>query len=166
MRQHRDTTAVDPTVAPPDHLALLEEAKATVAGLFGRREPRTTFWDLVIGLLMGLPTANCWTIAEAVGHRAPYRLQHLLSRAVWDADTVLAAIARWVTDHLSGPTILVVDETGDAKSSTDAVGAASQYCGSLGGVGVPDTLAFATKPDLAIALLQEAVAAGVHAQYV
>jgi hypothetical protein len=27
---------------------------------------------------------NCWTIAEAVGHRGPHRLQHLLSRAVWD----------------------------------------------------------------------------------
>ena len=70
-----------------------------MAGLFGRRESRATFWDLVTGLLMDLPTANCWTIAEAVGHRTPYRLQHLVSRAVWDADAVLAGVARWVTGH-------------------------------------------------------------------
>jgi SRSO17 transposase len=32
--------------------------------------------------------------------------------------------------------VLVVDETGDEKSSTDAVGAAYQYSGALGGVGL------------------------------
>jgi hypothetical protein len=36
------------------------------------------------GLLMELDDHNCWTIAEAAGHRGPRRLQHLLSRAVWD----------------------------------------------------------------------------------
>jgi SRSO17 transposase len=105
MRDHLDTTTVDPTVAHPDHLALLEEVRATVAGLFGRRESRGAFWDLVTGLLMGLPSANCWTVAEAVGHRTPYRLQHLVSRAVWDADAVLAAVARWVTSQLDGPVV-------------------------------------------------------------
>ena len=30
----------------------------------------------------------------------------------------------------------MVDETGDEKSSTDAVGAARQYSGALGGVGL------------------------------
>ena len=63
-------------------------------------------------------------------------MQHLLSRAVWDADAVLAAVARWILGRLTGPAILAVDETGDAKSSTDAVGAARQYSGSLGGVGL------------------------------
>jgi len=113
---------------------------ATVAGHFTHREARATVRDLVNGLLMELPRANCWTIGEAVGHASPGWLQHLLSRAVWDADAVLAAVARWATtrllEHASGPVILAVDETGDAKSSTDAVGAAQQYCGALGGIGL------------------------------
>jgi SRSO17 transposase len=136
VTNHPDTTTVDSTVAHPDHIVLLEELKAALAGQFGRREPRNTFWDLVTGLLMGLPTGNCWTIGEAVGHKTPHRLQHLLSRAVWDADAVQATVARWIRDRLTGPVILAVDETGDAKSSTDAVGAARQYSGALGGVGL------------------------------
>ena len=35
---------------------------------------------MVHGLLTELDDHNCWTIAEAVGHRGPHRLQHLLSR--------------------------------------------------------------------------------------
>ena len=210
MTKHPDTTTVATTVAHPDHRALLEDLKATVAGAFGRRESRATFADLVTGLLLELPRKNCWSIAEAVGHQTPDRLQHLLSRAVWDADAVLTTVAGWAVGHLSqqvsGPVTLAVDETGDAKSSPDAVGAAQQYSGSLGGiglcqvavhlsvvtpaghavigrrlylgaawagdderrtlVGVPDEVVFATKPDLGIALLQDAVAAGITAQYV
>jgi hypothetical protein len=40
---------------------------------------------------MELEDHNCWTIAEAAGHRGPHRLQHLLSRAVWDEMTGPAA---------------------------------------------------------------------------
>jgi hypothetical protein len=77
VTKHPDTTTVDSTVTHPDHLALLEDLKAALAGQFGRRECRNTFWDVVNGLLMELPSANCWTLAEAVGHKAPHRLQHL-----------------------------------------------------------------------------------------
>ncbi len=45
--------------------------------------------------------------------------------------------ARWVARQLADDqAVLVVDETGDEKSSTDAVGAARQYSGALGGVGL------------------------------
>jgi hypothetical protein len=95
----------------------------------------------VTGLLLELPRKNCWSIAEAVGHRTPDRLQHLLCHAgVWDAEAVLAAVAGGATRHLlaqvSGPVLLAVDETGDAKSSSGAVGAAQQCSGALGGIGL------------------------------
>jgi DDE superfamily endonuclease len=169
-----------------------------VAGCFPRRETRSTFRELTEGLLMELEDVNCWTLAEAVGHSGPHRLQHLLSRASWDDRQVQDQAAAWAVASLDdGDGILIADQTGDAKSSTDAVGAGSQYSGSLGGVGVcqvavhlsfasalghtvidravylpqgwaadeerreptgvPEELVFATKPELATAMLTRAV---------
>lgn len=104
---------------------------------FPRRETRGTFREMTEGLLMELEDVNCWTLAEAIGHLGPHRLQHLLSRASWDDRAVLDAAAAWAVAQLDdGDAVLIADETGDAKSSTDAVGAAHQYSGSLGGVGL------------------------------
>jgi hypothetical protein len=50
---------------------------------------------MMCGLLMELEDHNCWTVAEAAGHRGPHRLQHLLSRAVWDDQQVLDTAAAW-----------------------------------------------------------------------
>jgi SRSO17 transposase len=103
---------------------------------------------MVSGLLMELDDHNCWTIAEAAGHRGPHRLQHLLSRALWDDQQVLAIAAVWAAGHLDdGDAVLIVDETADEKSSADAVGAARQYSGTAGGVAlcqVAVTLTYAT----------------------
>src|SRR6266851_7649710 len=101
------------------------------------------------GLLMELEDQNCWTIAEAIGHRRPCRLHHFLSRAVWDEELVLDIAAGWAAAQLGdgGDGIIIIDETGDAKSSTDAAGAARQYSGSTGGVAlcqVMVTLTYAT----------------------
>ena len=49
---------------------------------------------------MELEDYNCWSIAEAVGYRGPHRLQHLLSRAVWDDQQVLDAAATWAVTQL------------------------------------------------------------------
>ena len=103
---------------------------------------------MVTGLLMELEDYNCWSLAEAAGHRGPHRLQHLLSRAVWDEQQVLDAAAAWAVSHLDdGDAVLIVDETADEKSSADAVGAARQYSGTVGGIAlcqVAVTLTFAT----------------------
>ena len=103
---------------------------------------------MVNGLLTELDDHNCWTIAEAIGHGGPHRLQHLLSRAVWDDQQVLDIAAAWAVSHLDdGDAVLIVDETADEKPSADAVGAARQYSGTVGGIAlcqVAVTLTYAT----------------------
>src|SRR5260370_9258688 len=104
-------------------------------GCFPRRETRQSCGQMVSGLLMELEDHNCWTIAEAAGHRGPHRLQHLLSRAVWDDQQVLDIASAWAVSHLDdGDAVLIVDETADEKSSAGAAGAARQYSGTVGGI--------------------------------
>ena len=186
---------------------MLKDLFGQVAGCFPRRETRQAASQMAAGLLMELEDYNCWSIAEAAGHCGPHRLQHLLSRAVWDDQQVLDAAAAWAVARLDdGDAVLIVDETADEKSSGGCVGAARQYSGTAGGValcqvavtltyatsrghaligralylpeacaadeehrelaGVPEEVMFATKPELARALLQRAHQRGIRAAFV
>lgn len=108
-----------------------------IAGCFARRETRATAAEMITGLLTEVDTRNCWTLAEALGHPGPHRLQHLLSRARFDHDQAREEIARLVVRELAGQeAVLVADETGDAKSSADCVGAGRQYSGAIKSVGL------------------------------
>jgi SRSO17 transposase len=103
---------------------------------------------MLSGLLMELDDHNCWTIAEAAGHRGPHRLQHLLSRAAWDDEQALDIASARSAGHLDdGDGALIVDETADEKSSGTCAGAARQYSGTAGGIAlcqVAVTLTYAT----------------------
>ena len=144
----QDATAAAATLSDDQPAVLLKDLFGQVAGCFRRRETRQAASQMVDGLLMELEDYNCWSIAEAVGHSGPHRLQHLLSRAVWDDQQVLDTAAAWAVSHLDdGDAVLIVDETADEKSSADAVGAARQYSGTVGGIAlcqVAVTLTFAT----------------------
>ena len=130
---------------------------ARIASCFSRRETRLTCRDMVNGFLMELDDYNCWTIAEAAGHPGPHRMQHLLSRARVDDRLMLDTAAAWAAGRLAGDaddTVLIVDETADAKSSADCAGAARQYSGTIGGIAmcqVQVTLTYASPDGHALA---------------
>lgn len=129
--------AAEATIAERVWTAALGAVTGEIADCFERREPRMLAQEMTEAMLMELDTRNCWTLAEALGHGGPHRLQHFLSRAVIDHDLARDRIAAWTAAELADPeAVLIVDETGDEKSSTDCVGAARQYSGSLGGIGL------------------------------
>jgi SRSO17 transposase len=141
VEQNTQTTAAGASVDDAAHAGLLGDLLGRIASCFARRETRMTCRDMVHSLLAELDDHNCWTIAEAAGHPGPYRMQHLLSRARCDDEGILDGAAGWATGRLAeeqgadgGDAVLIVDETGDAKSSADCVGAARQYSGTLGGI--------------------------------
>lgn len=62
---------------------------------------------MAAGLLTELEDCNCWSMAEAVGHCGPHRLQHLLARAVWDDQQVLDAAAAGAVGRLDDDAVLL-----------------------------------------------------------
>src|SRR6476619_2327852 len=87
----------------------------------------------MLGMMSGLDRKNCWTIAEHRGDCSPDGLQHLLSRAKWDAEAVRDDLRDYVIDAFGDPgAVLVVDETGDVKKGTATVGVQRQYTGTAG----------------------------------
>ena len=123
------------SVDPGLWLGMLDELMLRIGGRFRRVEPRRRARAFILGLLAGLPRKNCWTIAEHVGDDSPGGMQHLLSRASWDADGVRDDLRAYVIEHLGDPqAALVVDETGDVKKGTATAGVQRQYTGTAGRV--------------------------------
>ncbi len=179
-----------------------------IAPRFARYEPLRHAGELMAGMVAGLDRKNCWTIAEHRGNATPDGLQHLLSRAKWDAEAVRDDLRDYVIDAFGDQgAVLVVDETGDVKKGAATVGVQRQYTGTAGRIensqvavyltyaaprghalidralylpkswtedpdrcaeaGIPsDKQTFATKPTLAKALIDRAVATDVPAAWV
>ncbi|MER6076494.1 transposase [Streptomyces sp. NPDC001817] len=137
MTTIKEQVAVEATIAGQEWTAVLGAVMAEVAGRFPRREPRLLAREMAKGMLMELDTRNCWTLGEALGHSGPHRLQHFFSRGAWDHDLARDRLMTWAAGELADDqAVLIVDETGDEKSSTDCVGAARRYSGALGGIGL------------------------------
>jgi SRSO17 transposase len=112
---------------------------------FVRYEPLRHAADLMLGMLAPLERKNCWTIAEHRGEESPAALQHLLSRACWDADAVRDDLRGYVTDAFREPdAILVIDETGDLKHGDHSVGVQRQYTGTAGRIENAQVAVFVT----------------------
>ncbi|GLW96395.1 hypothetical protein Misp02_04820 [Microtetraspora sp. NBRC 16547] len=135
MRNQDPETAVAAIVEPELLERKFTELTSAIAGAFGRVEPRKAATGYLRGLLSEIPRKTCWDLSKYAGHMTPDVMQRLLSRAVWDEDTVRDAVRRYVIGHLaSTDAVLVLDETGQEKKGTATCGVGRQYTGTAGKV--------------------------------
>lgn len=113
----------------------LTEVERRIGPHFSRRDLRRRARAYLRGLLSPVERKNSWHMAEVNGDATPYGVQHLLGRAVWDAEAVRDALLPYVLEHLGAPhSVLVIDETGFLKKGRQSAGVARQYSGTAGRV--------------------------------
>ena len=187
--------------------AALQETAGRVGRHLANDQARASAAAYLEALLGGATRKNGWQLAEAAGLATPYRFQHLLGRAAWEADAVRDEHLQSVLEGLGQrDAVLAIDETGFVKQGKKSVGVARQYCGASGKIdncqvgvflswqtskghalidralylprewaadqerrraaGVPGSVAFAPKPELARALVERALSAGARPAWV
>jgi len=111
----------------------LAALKDRIGSLFRRAEPRRQVGLLLDGLIGGVDRKNGWQLAEHAGDSAPWRMQALLGRTIWDEGKARDLCRDYVIEHLGDPSgVLVLDETGFVKKGCHSVGVACQYSGTTG----------------------------------
>lgn len=111
----------------------LVEIEKRIGQHFARSEAREQAMSYLRGLMSPVTRKNSWRLAEALGEATPYGIQHLLGRALWDADSVRNELRQYVLDYLGDEqAVLVVDETGFLKKGRHSAGVARQYSGTAG----------------------------------
>ena len=122
-------------VAVPDWQQQFDLITQRIGKFFARPETREQARNYLHGLLSPVERKNGWQLAEHLGQANPYRLQHLLDGAVWEADAVRDELLRYVVENLGDlEGVLIVDESGILKKGDQSVGVKGQYCGTAGRV--------------------------------
>jgi len=107
--------------------------KEFIAPAFKRSEQIGSAGVFIDGLLSGAERKTGWMLAEEAGLARPYRIQSLLGRSFWSADTLCERVRSYTIEALGDPDgVLVVDETGFQKKGSHSVGVARQYSGTAG----------------------------------
>src|SRR5689334_7602882 len=107
----------------PEWQQPLQDLARRIGPRFARPETRHLALLYLQGLLSPVERKNGWQLAEHLGQGNPYRLQHLLDRAVWDADALRDDLRHYVVEHLGHAAgVLIVDESARLKKGTHSVG--------------------------------------------
>jgi SRSO17 transposase len=113
----------------------LTEVERRIGPHFSRRDLRRRARAYLRGLLSPVERKNSWQVAEINGDATPYGVQHLLGRAVWEADALRDDLRTYLLASLGeSHGVLVLDETGFLKKGRASAGVARQYSGTAGRV--------------------------------
>jgi SRSO17 transposase len=127
-----ETIPVAVPKASPDPLPELQVYLRPFARVFRRDETMQSAERYVTGLLTDLERKNCDTIAVAVAGTSSERLQHLLTDAPWEAQTLDEQRVRGLVQSGVKDGVLILDDTGLPKKGEKSAGVARQYSGTLG----------------------------------
>jgi SRSO17 transposase len=109
--------------------------QATFHDCFARSEPRTHFFDSMVGQFSKLARKSIEPIALGVEGGTVRGMQRFLSDVHWDEEQMRWNYHQLVADPMGDAHgVLIFDETGLAKKGQHSVGVARQYCGTLGKV--------------------------------
>lgn len=102
---------------------------------FARSEAKERAKTYLKGLLSSVERKNSWQMAEEARDENPYGIQHLLGRAMWDANGLRDDLREYVLDNLEAlDGVGIFDETGFLKKGNFSVGVQRQYSGTAGKV--------------------------------
>jgi len=113
----------------------LWEFQSAFHDCFARSEPRSHFFDYMVGQLSKLERKSIEPMALHVEGGTIRGMQRFISDGRWDEEQMEWNYHQLVADELGDPEgVLMFDETGFVKKGKDSVGVARQYCGTLGKV--------------------------------
>jgi SRSO17 transposase len=129
---------------------------------FVRSEGRESLERYSTGLLSDIPRKNGATIEDSVPGTSYQRLQSLTTSIHWDEEGSDQERVEKMRDNVSlGDAVLIHDDTGNPKQGKHSVGVARQYCSELGKVANCQVVVTCHKPEIALALLDEANRMGI-----
>jgi len=109
------------------------EVQRRISPSFTRSDATERAMQYLAGLLSPAERKTSWQLAEICGAANPYGVQHLLGRALWDADELRDRVRAYISDYLAAPDAVgVIDESGFLKKGTHSAGVARQYSGTAG----------------------------------
>lgn len=100
----------------------------------GRSERRQWARVYVHGLLLDGERKSIEPLAARVGGADVQALRQFVGQSPWAVEEVQRRLAVKMVDLLRGPEVWIIDETAFPKAGQHSVGAARQYCGTLGKV--------------------------------
>jgi SRSO17 transposase len=113
----------------------LWEFQSAFHDCFARSEPRTYFFDYMVGQLSQLERKSIEPMALHVEGGTVRGLQRFISNVRWDEEQMRWNYHQLVAEEMGEPDgVLMFDETGFVKKGQNSVGVARQYCGTLGKV--------------------------------
>jgi SRSO17 transposase len=118
--------AVAARIDPAGWAQEFEALFGQIAPLFARVQPQRRAKAFIKAVMAPIETRSCWQIAEHAGEPNPAGMQRLLASAAWDDTAVRARVVDYGAGNLGPGGVLIVDETGDAKTGRHTVGATVQ----------------------------------------